>query len=849
MRKNGTPWGPKTGPKVRLAMAPAILKSPTSRSVRDVIEQHVRLGTYDAFVAKICADPCVWAERIFRPINDPYKDRPFLWRGHDDQHPGQANIFEAIFRYLYRFLVVGTGHGIGKTFLVKLIPVFWLITHYNGIVILSAASWEALHQDIIPGLRAMMLSAAWPLFPLPKAESLSWGNEWYVAAISPLHPESAQGKHARGGVLVLVDEASHLDPIIFNALLSNCTGEKDCMVLLGNPLRADGPFADIILGRIGVGAEDCTVTREDGTKITITMNRWHRMNISSLESPNLRAGKEIYPGLIGPSGLAGFIERYGLNTPEYQARVLGVVPDQDANVYISRSSLELCGRRPTIPWQEDTNLVLGVDVARSEVGDQTGFGVRGDHTFHHLEMHRGMDETAVLRRILEIREKYTSNPSKHSPEHCTLLDELSALEADEKVTDARKRTRVDDLINRLHIAVNEDRSSDISASNVHVDGGGLGSGLCDRMERLGYPPSVRIISSATADDAQGCANRRAECWKNMKKVLETLAIPPEILKLLMGIATLRYKYDVKQRLLIESKDDYKKRNERSPDETDTAVYTCYHEPGASAFSAATQCHALRRAPTIRHGLETSATRRERARAGAKQARSISFLHLDGLPIEDDRPGVLCRASWLARREKSACLWLHVDSDGYWIVFDALSAENVLTRVFWERVLDKSLGHRYLYDVFSCPEGTERQGELSLEDELWEITHKGKHHSKSVPQHSTLSTQHSSVPRFVPMSHISGTAGLDVLDSRLLATLSWYPSNVYWREHNLDPITFRSPKGVGIWPTEVLESLSRARLTEHGWKDETLTEDPESLVAQGGPLIRCLRLLAISGAGQ
>jgi len=875
-----------------------MLAVPKTPSARDLVRGMVDSGKYRSFVRSIQADPCAAAEKIFRPAADPNRQRPFLWRGADPQHPGQAEVLEAIFKAgRSRFIAVATGHGVGKTFLVKLIPVLWLITHYNGTVILSAQSWEALRNEIIPGMRAAMMAAPWPLHPYPRAEGLFWGDEWYCVAISPLHPESAQGKHSAGGVLVLVDEASHLDPPIFNAMLSNCTADGDCMVLMGNPLRSDGAYADIILGRTGVGAETCTIARDDGSTITISMNRWNRLHISSLDSPNLRActvrlphetrifpsraeadsflllqtpdsrlrtvvedGAEVYPGLMGAAGLAGMIDRYGVDTPEYQARVLGIVPDQDPNVYIARSAVEACGRRPTCPWEEDGNLTLGVDVARSKAGDQSVLIVRGDHTLHHFEAHRGLDETAVLRRILDVRERYAGE-SKRSRGHQALLKELSDLEADEKRLSPKKKAALDDLLNRLHLALNEDRSSAIPETAVHVDGTGLGSGLCDRLERLGYPPSVRVIAAGAAEDALGCANRRAESWKNMKKGLETLAIPEPLLRNLMNVATLRYHYDVKNRLLIESKEDYKERNERSPDEADALALTYYREPGAAAFSAASESvHALHRSPTVRPGFQTA----------PHGQRATFYLSLEGEPGE--RPGYLCRALWLARREKSACVWIHVDRDGYWAVFDSLSADNLTARIFWNRVLDKSLGHKYRLDVFSCPEGAERQGELSLEDELWAITRRGTKRPVRETNRANPETQPpvreknlanpetqpairnpksqigAPVPRFVPCAHLAGTAGLETLDSLFLATLSYYPSNPYWKDHNLNPLEFRSDKRIGIWPREVLEAVTRARLTEHGWRDETQTEDPEALVEAGGPLVRCLRLLAISGAG-
>ncbi|NQU44886.1 hypothetical protein HQ520_16480 [bacterium] len=127
------------------------------------------------------------------------------------------------------------------------------------------------------------------------------------------------------------------------------------------------------------------------------------------------------------------------------------------------------------------------------------------------------------------------------------------------------------------------------------------------------------------------------------------------------------------------------------------------------------------------------------------------------------------------------------------------------------------------------------GETHLSDVLWDL------HRKS-------GRRRDSVPAFTAPTHLKGTAGLDTLDRLLLSTLSCFPKNRFWAEQRLNPMDFRETCGIGIWPKEVTQALARARLTERGWKGETLTEDPESLVAAGGPLIRCLRLLAVAGAG-
>jgi hypothetical protein len=79
--------------------------------------------------------------------------------------------------------------------------------------------------------------------------------------------------------------------------------------------------------------------------------------------------------------------------------------------------------------------------------------------------------------------------------------------------------------------------------------------------------------------AGGPANRRAELWQNMKNALEEGRFElPDSDSLQADLISPGYKYDSAGRLLIESKQDMRKRGVPSPDEAD-AVALCFSEPG------------------------------------------------------------------------------------------------------------------------------------------------------------------------------------------------------------------------------------------------------------------------------
>ncbi len=113
---------------------------------------------------------------------------------------------------------------------------------------------------------------------------------------------------------------------------------------------------------------------------------------------------------------------------------------------------------------------------------------------------------------------------------------------------------------------------------VCVDSIGIGAGVVDRLHELGYSDIVIGVNVARkAEEPHKYRNCRAECWDRMRDWLtQDLDVEiPDSDELQTDLTSLGYKYDSSDRLLIESKEDAKKRGCLSPDTSDALMLTFY----------------------------------------------------------------------------------------------------------------------------------------------------------------------------------------------------------------------------------------------------------------------------------
>ena len=131
-----------------------------------------------------------------------------------------------------------------------------------------------------------------------------------------------------------------------------------------------------------------------------------------------------------------------------------------------------------------------------------------------------------------------------------------------------------------------------------IDVGGLGIGIYDRLVEQGHGDVVinanfgsKPIEPPPLDEtgrpSGGPLNRRAEMWLNMKNVLQEgrFQIPDDD-ELHADLTSCGYKYDSAGRLVLESKQDMRKRGMPSPDSADAMALT-FSEPEGSAIPRST----------------------------------------------------------------------------------------------------------------------------------------------------------------------------------------------------------------------------------------------------------------------
>lgn len=113
-------------------------------------------------------------------------------------------------------------------------------------------------------------------------------------------------------------------------------------------------------------------------------------------------------------------------------------------------------------------------------------------------------------------------------------------------------------------------------AKVFIDVGGLGAGIVDRLNELGCGDIiVPVNAGSTPFDANKFRNKRAEMWGSLKEwLLGDLPVAlPDSDELHSDICGIKYKIDSNSRLVMESKEDMKKRGIRSSDTADALCLT------------------------------------------------------------------------------------------------------------------------------------------------------------------------------------------------------------------------------------------------------------------------------------
>ncbi|MFI6296844.1 hypothetical protein ACIBEJ_35005 [Nonomuraea sp. NPDC050790] len=250
---------------------------------------------------------------------------------------------------------------------------------------------------------------------------------------------------------------------------------------------------------------------------------WNTIRISGLDTPNFTDEpfpEHLRPLMLSPEWVDDKRRRWGESSPRYVSKVLGEFPEVGDDTLISPRWIEAAQQRALPPGPVN---VLGVDVAR--------FG--SDRSVFCLA--RG----SVARVVGDYSHARTT-------------------ETTGKVIAAKREHHVHE---------------------IRVDGVGVGSGVVDELLEAGHDV-LDMQSGAGAIDREHFANARAEWWWGLRERFEAGDIDLDELddELAAQLGTIKYKYTARGQVLIESKDDMKKRGLPSPDRADSVMLAYAHVP-------------------------------------------------------------------------------------------------------------------------------------------------------------------------------------------------------------------------------------------------------------------------------
>ena len=242
---------------------------------------------------------------------------------------------------------------------------------------------------------------------------------------------------------------------------------------------------------------------------------YHLITITAQDTPNVQTGKVVRPYLVTQQWVDDAIAKHGEDSPYVRSRVYAEFPPVGDNTLIPLAWIEAATQRQI--EAVDAPLEAGLDVARMG-SDETALCIRRGPRVIAEHAWSGMDTMATVGRVRSILADYPG---------------LAALK---------------------------------------VDVIGIGAGVADRLREEGYPV-VDVNVSSRASDSEQFGNLRCELWWNLRERFQAGEIAGPLDDTTMGqLSSIRYTYDSRHtRPVIESKEQAKKRGQRSPDRAEALL--------------------------------------------------------------------------------------------------------------------------------------------------------------------------------------------------------------------------------------------------------------------------------------
>lgn len=491
-------------------------------------------------------DPVAWAEDVLGAV---------LWSK-------QKEILRSV--AFNKRTAVKSCHSIGKTFICSVAAAWWTSTRDNGMVQSTAPTYQQVHAQLWEEIRTLHTRAN-------LRGRVTLGDQWLTPYIhdgrtkdrlvgegkkpadSNIH--GFHGTHRPDGVFAILDEGCGIAQSIFTGAEAITTSRIDRLLTTGNPDDPNTEFGRIFdeaqgeWNLITVSAYDTPNFTSEGAELIA----WAQEKDADLElvnfvndrdhtdhrQPHMVKVMAILEHMPDPEWIESRKRDWGEESPRFLSKVLAQFPLTSVDSLFSGSDIETA-RNNLITPDATAFRVLGVDVARY-----------------------GADKTVVALNV---------------GGHVEILAAFNSMDIME----------VSARVHKLALEENVDQ--------VRVDGIGVGGGVVDRLVGLARASDnrytvVEMTAGATPPDRTLHRNSRAYWYDTLKHQMRNglVDIPDpkvsaegefytdeEIIKagyakqFLKELTGVKYGYP-NGIMQIESKEDIRRRGDKSPDFVDAVV--------------------------------------------------------------------------------------------------------------------------------------------------------------------------------------------------------------------------------------------------------------------------------------
>lgn len=406
-------------------------------------------------------------------------------------------------------------HASAKTFTAAEI-ILWFVLSQRGMAVTTAPTWFQVEKLLWSEIHKAHGSARHKLGGILNDTEFKLGPDCYAVGISTNEAVRFQGFHAGEGkaLLFVFDEAPGVRPDIYEAVEGARAGGDVRVLLLGNPTIAGGPF-------------HAAFERERALWDVYTIDAFDTPNLDGVTLEDLKAipfnkdeqlsaeheaflSHSPRPYLTTRRWVWEKLHTWGEQSPLWEARVRGQFPTQSEDALIALAWLETA---KTIEAQrKDEPVIAGLDVAGP-----------------------GEDETVLrIRQGADVLDQYV----------WSIPDPRGEVVAALKEWDVAK---------------------------VNVDSIGIGYYMARHIEDAGFTV-VDINVGAATRDSEKYSNLKAELYWGLRQRFEDgdiRGLTDDVT--ISQLAGIKYKHNARGQIVIESKDDARKRGVSSPDRAEALM--------------------------------------------------------------------------------------------------------------------------------------------------------------------------------------------------------------------------------------------------------------------------------------